>query len=371
MKISYVVTRSDQMSGPQTYIRDLAVALAQCGHEVTLLAGGAGPFFDDMNRRGILSQALKHMVAPIRPIGDARALVELVTVLRRIRPDLLSTNSTKAGVLGRLAARMVGIPAIHTAHGWAFTEAIAASNAYFYRIVERTVAPLATRIITVCDYDRQLAIRGRIAPSSKFVTVHNGISDVNATLRADPSRDPVRLVMVARLEKQKDHPTLFRALSGLMSERWILDVVGDGPERRVLELLAGQLGIGARVRFLGARNDVADLLAASQAFMLMSNWEGFPYSILEAMRAGLPVVASDVAGVREAVVHGQNGFLTPRGDADTAREQIAQLVHEPGLRVQMGRIGRQRYEERFTFDVMLARTCEVYEQAVGKAVVAA
>ena len=370
VKIAYVVTRSDQMSGPQVHIRDLASALAMRGHQVAVLAGGSGLFFEELKRRRIPCHALRHMVAPIRPDRDPRALFELVSVLREIRPALLSTHSTKAGILGRLAGRMLGIPTVHTAHGWAFTDGIAPRRARVYRLVERSVVPLTARIITVSEYDRRLAIQRRVAPSSKPVTVHNGVPDVRSALRAEPGRRPARLITVARLERQKDHPSLFRALSGLVSSEWTLDVVGDGPERSALEALTEEVGIGDRVQFLGARNDVAELLASSQVFLLISKWEGFPRSILEAMRAGLPVVATDVAGVRESVLHAESGFLIPRGDDDLVRQRIAELIADPTLARRMGDAGRRRYEEHFTFDAMLEKTCAIYEDALGRPLVA-
>ena len=370
LKIAYVVTRSDQMSGPQVHIRDLASALAMRGHQVTVLAGGTGPFFEELKHRRIPCHALRHMVAPIRPDRDPRAVLELVSLLREIRPALLSTHTTKAGILGRLAGRMLGIPTVHTAHGWAFTDGIAPRRARVYRLVERSVVPLTARIITVSEYDRRLAIQRRVAPSSKLVTVHNGVPDVAPALRAEPGRRPARLITVARLESQKDHPSLFRALSGLVSSEWTLDVVGDGPERSTLEALAEEVGIGDRVQFLGARNDVAELLARSQVFLLISKWEGFPRSVLEAMRAGLPVVATDVAGVRESVLHAESGFLIPRGDDDLVRQGIADLIADPTLARRMGDAGRRRYEEYFTFDAMLEKTCAIYEDTLGRPLVA-
>jgi glycosyltransferase involved in cell wall biosynthesis len=132
--------------------------------------------------------------------------------------------------------------------------------------------------------------------------------------------------------------------------------------------MAAELGISERVHFMGARRDVAERMAAAQLFLLISNWEGFPRSILEAMRARLPVVASDVGGSRESVFESETGFLIPRGDAATLTSRLRLLLSDPDLRVRMGAAGRQRYEERFVAQRMFQRTFAVYDEVLrGKA----
>jgi glycosyltransferase involved in cell wall biosynthesis len=138
-----------------------------------------------------------------------------------------------------------------------------------------------------------------------------------------------------------------------------------------MQALARTLGIQDRVRFLGQRMDVDQLLAAAQISLLVTNWEGFPLSILEAMRAGLPVIATSVAGIGEAVTDGETGYLVPRGDVDLLRNRIERLLTDPGLRVQLGRGGRERYERHFTLDHFVARTLAVYEEVLAERPVSA
>lgn len=146
----------------------------------------------------------------------------------------------------------------------------------------------------------------------------------------------MRLVMVARFQEQKDHAALFRALAGLTSLPWQLDLIGHGPLEEAAKRLALELGLGEWVRFHGLRNDVAEWLAKAQVFLLITNWEGFPHSILEAMRAGLPVVASDVGRINESVVEGETGFLVPRADVGALRERLSVLLQGPQLRERLG-----------------------------------
>jgi len=202
-----------------------------------------------------------------------------------------------------------------------------------------------------------------VVPPSRIRVVHNGIPDT--PFRADPAKHPPRIVMVARFAPQKDQALLLRALAGLKELPWELELVGDGPLLPQAQALAEELDLGERVRFLGRRLDVDRVLAGAQVFVLASRWEGLPLTVLEAMRAGLPVVASDVGGVKEAVLEGETGFLVPRGDEGALRSRLALLLRDPALRVRMGRAGRRFYEEAFTLDRMLRKVWEAYASLLG------
>jgi glycosyltransferase involved in cell wall biosynthesis len=365
VKIVYVITRSEPMGGAQVHVRDLATVLTQLGHDVTVLTGGSGRFTDELAQNGVQWLTVPHLQFPIRPTADVRALVQLRAALKRLHPDLVSTHSSKAGVLGRLAARSLGLPVIFTAHGWAFTPGSPPKTAALYRLVERSVARLAARIITVSDFDRDLAIREGVTEPGRVVTIHNGVPDVEPTLQAQPSVTPARLIMVARFEHQKDHATLLRSLAGLTELSWQLDLVGEGPSLPAARMLSERLGLDSRVRFWGARSDVAQRLAEAQLFLLITNWEGFPRSVLEAMRAGLPVVASDVGGVSESVQPGRTGFLVPRGDVEGLKSWLRALLADPTLRARLGREARRQYEERFRLESTAAKTLAIYRDVLA------
>jgi glycosyltransferase involved in cell wall biosynthesis len=308
---------------------------------------------------------LRHLSAPIAPLRDLRALAELRRALAASRPDIVATHSSKAGILGRLAARSLRIPAVFTAHGWSFTPGIPSANAAIYRRIERLAGALSGRIITVSEFDRRLALEAHIAPSNRIVTIHNGIADTAPDLRANPGQGPVRLIMVARFEAQKDHATLLRALGGLTQQAWTLDLIGNGPLMGTMQALASQLGVAERISFLGQRMDVPEILARSQVSLLVTNWEGFPLSILESMRAGLPVIASDVGGIVEAVSEGETGYVVPRGAVELLQARIASLLSDPDLRKAFGANGRARFEQQFTLDESVAKTISVYHDVLA------
>jgi glycosyltransferase involved in cell wall biosynthesis len=366
MNIALMVTRADPVGGAQIHVRDLAIAARAHGHAPTVVTSGSGPFLDDLRAEQIRVIVLGHLAAPISPLRDLRAYREVRKTLRDLRPDLVATHSSKAGILGRLVARQLRLPVVFTAHGWSFTPGIAPLQASVYRGIERLAAPLSSKIITVSEFDRQLALKARVTTEDRVITVYNGIPDVPASRRANPGGEPVRLVMVARFEPQKNHATLLRALAGLIHRSWVLDLIGEGPLRSRMEDLSASLGLQSRVRFLGQRTDVDQCLAGAQVSVLATNWEGFPLTILEAMRAGLPVVASSVGGVSEAVRDQQTGFLVPRGDVAPLRGAIERLLASPRLRAEMGAHGRTVWEQNFTLQQMVERTLAIYQQVVEK-----
>jgi len=360
MRIVYIVTRADPIGGVQIHLRDLTGALQAQGHAPTVVTGGTGPLVDQLRAQGTPTISLRHLILPINPLRDLLALREIRAVLKKLRPELVAVHSSKAGILGRVAAKSLGLPVLLTAHGWNFTPGIPAFQAALYRQIERLAGPLASKIITVSEFDRRLALDTGIASSDRIVAVHNGMPDVAPHLRADPGCSPPRLVMVARFGPQKDHPTLLRALAGLLEFPWTLDLVGDGPLMSQMQSLAAALGMRERVCFHGQRHDVDQILAKAQVSLLTTNWEGFPRSILEAMRAGLPVVASSVGGIGEAVQDEQTGYVVPRGGVDLLQERLRRLLTEPALRIRLGTNGRRRYEEHFTLDHCVRNTLRVY-----------
>ncbi len=401
MHICFIVTRADSIGGAQIHVRDMTFRLLSDGHTISVLTGSEGPLTDILQDAGVEVRILPHLVRPMNPYKDLIAILETRKALNELRPDLVSTHTAKAGMVGRIAAWSLGIPCIFTAHGWQFAEGISAFQRFIVETIERFTARLCQKIITVSEYDRELALARNVVPPEKILTIHNGMPDVprelvcwlshneqkssniaepappesnHVSLPADrfsaqrdplPPPPPVRLIMVARLQPQKDHPTLFRAISGLKDRNWILELVGDGPDREALQTLAVETGVADRVNFAGQRLDVPERLRNADIFVLATRWEGFPRSILEAMRAGLPVVATNVGGCKESVIDGETGFLVAKEDPTELRDRLKLLIDSPELRARMGQKGRKRFEENFTFERMYERTLQVYREAMG------
>jgi glycosyltransferase involved in cell wall biosynthesis len=360
MHVLYLITRAE-MGGSQTHLVEL---LRGFQHEFRLsVATGEEGFLTDYARNlGIETFVLPNLVQPLEPLKDTKALADIVRLLKDSKPDLLHCHTSKAGILGRAAARLVGVPAVFTAHTWSFAEGTSPLWKLIGTPSERLAARFSTRIIAVSHSNRKLAISRNVAPENKIVTIHNGVPDTPHRARPNGSEVP-ELVMVARFAPQKNQQQLLDALSRI-DRPFHLTFVGDGPTRPAAEESARRLGLEERVTFLGVRRDTDRILANSDIFVLATNWEGFPITILEAMRAGLPVVATDVDGVREAVIDGETGYLTPRGDTEALIDRLTRLLQNSGLRARMAAAGRLAYEREFTREVMLSKIAGVYREAL-------
>jgi glycosyltransferase involved in cell wall biosynthesis len=363
MKILFPIARADTIAGAQVHVRDLAVALQQDGHQVLVVTGREGIYNLALDEANIKSIACDTLMPQISPLKDGASLKFLLEVIKNFQPDLIAAHSSKTGILGRLAAKITNTPCVFTAHGWSFTAGVPEPNRTIYRIIETLTAPLTNKIICVSECDRNIALKSGINPQI-LSTIHNGMKDIPESLKANPGeRNPVNIVMVARFDRQKDHKTLIEAFKDLTEARLIL--VGDGPNLESIKALVASLGIDRRVQFLGFRNDIPEILARSQIFALISNWEGLPCTIIEAMRAGLPVVASAVGGVAESIVDGETGYLITSNNPDILRQKLANLIYNHTLRQTMGDRGRQKYQAEFTFDRMYTETLELYRQAIN------
>ena len=349
MNILFVITRADAIGGAQVHVKDLATALQADNHKVLVLTGERGIYNQDLEQAGIESVTCQYLQKSISPIADGKSLRHILHIISLFKPDLIAAHSSKTGILGRLASQITKVPCIFTAHGWSFTSGIPEPNRTIFRWLEKLSAPLADKIICVSEYDRQIGLKASMSPS-QLLTVHNGMKDIPQHLRANPgSSETVKIAMVARFDRQKDHITLIEAFKDLNAE---LILIGDGPSLNKTRDRVNKLGIDNKVSFLGFRQDIAEILAEVHIYTLISHWEGLPCTIIEAMRAGLPVVASDVGGVKEIVLEGQTGYVVPRGDVATLKNRLSYLLENEPARISMGIMGRQKYESQLTFQHM-------------------
>jgi glycosyltransferase involved in cell wall biosynthesis len=364
MRIVQVITRSDTVGGASVHVRDLAKAFLEQGHEVTVLVGGEGPYTALLHEEDIPSYSLRHLHRAINPLVDVRAVYELCHILRKLNPDVVATHTAKAGIVGRTACAVLNVPVTFTSHGWSVTDRISSAAGLVFRKIERCSAKFTSRIICVCEYEREVAIRNQIARPEDLAVVYNGIPDVPKSLRlAEVPRQPPCLTMVARMEAPKDHATLLHALVPLKSLAWTVQLIGDGPLLPRIQAETSQLGLQDKVKFLGnCAWDVKPALRTSQAFVLCSRSEALPLSILEAMRAGLPIVASSVGGVPEAVAHGVNGLLVPAKNPIALSGALSQIITDPALRISMGQASRELFTQKFGLSKMVTETLTIYRK---------
>jgi glycosyltransferase involved in cell wall biosynthesis len=364
MKIVHVLTRGDVLGGAQAHVRELSLELRRLGHEVTVITGAPGIFTDQLRDAGIPWLEARSLVRPLRPHLDVAALVQLWRALNELKPDLVCAHTAKAGSLGRAAARLHHLPSVFTPHGWSMLDRTSMQPNPFYCWAESLAARLGTRIINVCEFERQYAQQLGVCPDATLDVVLNGIAETaQVRLRPIDAQPPV-MVMVARFTSQKDHRTLIQALSGLLGMKWSLLLVGAGELEPSIAALVDAAGLSNRVRILPPETNVDRLLMEAQIFVLSTHFEALPISILEAMRAGLPVVATDVGGIHESVRNEETGLLARRGDFEGLRYALARMINAPALRVTFGSAGRRLWSKQFTAAAMAARTIEVYQRAL-------
>jgi glycosyltransferase involved in cell wall biosynthesis len=249
-------------------------------------------------------------------------------------------------------------------HGWGFAPGTPFPRKMIALISEKLVSRAATKLICVAESDRLLALSLGIAKEEQLITIHNGISsDVVPT--ANPAKQPPRLLMVARFSEQKDQETLIKAIALLKNYPIHLDLVGSGSLLEDCQQLAAQLNISDRISFLGDRSDVVNLLASAQIFLLITHYEGLPISILEAMRAGLPIVATNVNGIPEQIIDQQTGFLVPPKDVHALAETLLKLIQSPQLRQRIGEAAREKFLQEFTKEKMLKKIGKLYQNILG------
>jgi glycosyltransferase involved in cell wall biosynthesis len=363
-RVLLVITLAE-VGGAQSYVASLLPALAE-RYDVVLAAHGEGPLREAAAAAGARFVPLRHVRRPIRPWRDLAGLLELGRLLRREQPQIVHASSSKAGVLGRLAAAATGVPIrFFTVHGWAFS-AYDGLPSRLYRLTDRLMAPLTT--VTICVSERELAdgLEARACTAERSVVIRNAV-DVSAALRSRHDQTIPRLIAVGRLKAPKDFVTLVRAFGELAEAPFEAVVVGEGPDREAVEDEIRELGIGGRVRLLGERDDVPELLAGSDVFVLSSRSEGLPVSVLEAMAAELPVVASNVGGLAELVVDGETGVLVPPGDAQALADALTRLIQDPELRRRLGAAGRARAEALFDLSGFRRAHLDLYERQLALA----
>ncbi len=369
-KVLQVVTLSE-WGGAQHIVYLLAKYL-RSEYEITVACAPGGLLVKRLRELGVRVIEIPELCRLPHPIRDLRALWRLYRLMRAERFDIVHTHSTKAGLLGRLAARLAGVPVIlFTAHGWAFSEGRPWLWRWLLAQAERLPALFSTKIICVSEHDRQVALRDGVTSPEKLVVIPNGLEpglfctptekrELRAQLGAS---DAVGIVtMVGRLAPPKDFETLIAAWEGLRAPGWRLWIVGEGPLRSRLEQSVHAKGLREQIEFLGERHDVPTLLQASDICVLASRWEGMPLTIIEAMLAGLPVIATRVGGIPELVQGEVTGLLVPPGDPLALQNALEQLIVSEGSRRLFGERGRQRALQQFTAECMIHRVRTLYQE---------
>ncbi len=344
------------------FLLPLMEAEAAAGHEVVGVCG-EGPLLDPVRARGFRVETVA-ISRSFNLLRHAEAYRRLVRLFRRERFDMVHVHTPVAALVGRLAARRAGVPRIvYTAHGFYFHERMPAARRGLFIALEWLAGRATDVLFTQSAEDAEAARRLHLCRGGVVEAIGNGVDPARFRPGADPAAraalrraldtdpDAVVVMTVGRLVAEKGYPELFRAMAEVDAVLW---VVGERLESdhaaaidRAIAAVESDPRLSARVRLLGYREDVPALLAAADVFVLASHREGMPRSIIEAMMAGLPVVATDIRGAREEVVAEETGLIVPVADPGALARALGRLAADADLRARFGAAGRRRAEELY------------------------
>jgi glycosyltransferase involved in cell wall biosynthesis len=308
-----------------------------------------------------------HAIRPHRRPNPDDVRTEL-TLLRLVsRADVIHVHSSKAGFLGRLASAVRGKrkACVFSPHGWSFWAAEGA-EARFYMQLERLAAGWCSAIVALSEDERAAGLEAGVGDAGLYRVIPNGVALERFSLPRRPVRG--RILMVGRLAPPKRPDLALRALATVRERipEAELHVVGDGPLRPGAEQLAGELGVGERVRFLGNRDDVPALLAQAECALLASDYEGCPLAVVEAMAAGVAVAATAAGGTGELVRDGATGALGAKGDAGGLARALEQVLADPHRAAELGAEGRRVAEAELSLERMVERLVGLYDEVMPR-----
>lgn len=364
---------SSGYGGGERYLELLCDRLDRTRYRPILISPEPGSFIGRMKERGVETH-LVHLAPLFNPI----ALWRLTRLLVRERVTILQTHGARANFFGRIAGRAAGVPVIiSTVHNSLKDYEVSPLKRWLYVRLLRLTLPLVHRIICVSEANRRDLIEECPAAEATTQTIYNGVD--LSVFSSQPNHRNVRqglgtiqgpvLVTIARLTEQKGHRYLLQALPGLR-ETWpqlCCVFVGEGELQSALRCMATDLGVEQACQFVGAREDIPEILAAADLFVLPSLSEGFPFVLLEALAMGCPVVASRVNGVPELIGDRKTGLLVPPRDPQALARAIRDMLSDPTAALRMGAEGRALVRERFTVDRMVASTTAIFDAAMNDA----
>ena len=419
IKVLHVITRFDKGGSAENtfltvrhldrtlYEPVLVIGGGQAGNASDPEADAAHKNRSDAVQSGVRVIALPRLVRNLHPLSDLAAFFGLITIIRRERPRIVHTHTSKAGILGRWAAWVCRVPVIvHTPHGHVFFGYFGSLTTRLFILLERWTARITDALIALTPREKAEHIAQCITPVDAFAIIHSGVdlkpflalapSALSSATPPDsnpledagvsdgllrPTETPVAETMrqnlgippgatvvatVGRLTAVKDQETLIRAVAECVrqGERLFLVLLGEGDLRADLEALCERLGIAENVRFTGWQPDVARLMVTCDLFCLPSRNEGMGKVLVEAMALGKPIVASDVGGIPDLVRSGENGLLVPVGDVTAWAQAIRELVRNPDLRRRMGETGR-RIAPAYSVEAMIKQIDELYAKLLS------
>lgn len=358
-------------------VGQIALGLRDHGWHPEVAGPSDASILDELESVGIRVHRLPLERSYGRPGSDLQALAKLLALLRNGSFDLVHSHAAKAGVLSRVAAFATGTPSLYSPHCFAFAGRLRWPMRPVATGVERLLGRLGGDILCVCESERELALRARVAPADRLHVVYNGAQDCaterepDRTMASMRARGPLAGA-VAALRPQKSLETLIDATPLVLARvpQAGVAIVGNGPLREQLQARATRLGLDRDERFalLEFTPPASRQTQALDVYVLPSAWEALPIGVLEALACGVPQVVSDVGGNREAVTSATGTLVSP-GDPRELADAIVALLSDPVRRSAASEASRRRHAERFTVARMVAETAALYDSVLDRATV--
>jgi len=383
-RLTRIIARLN-IGGPAIQAITLTAELSDYGFSTHLIRGAEDPAEGNMDYLAAAIGVKPTLVRTLRRdpgVGDLRALLALVWLIRADRPALVHTHAAKGGTLGRLAT-VIAFPRrqtrpllVHTYHGHSLTGYFSGGTAAFYRLVERLLAPSTDRLIAVSQEVQDDLVELRVAPVSKFTVLPLGFelepftSDAGRAARREALRrawgvaeHELVVTLIARLVPIKRVDRFLEAAAIVASRPQVrFVIVGDGELRDELQASDVARQLGDRLVWAGFRRDIPDVCFASDVVMLTSDNEGTPVSLIEAQAAAVPVVATDVGGVRSVVLNGVSGLLAAADDVAGLADAAGRFLDDAELRAVAGAAGRAHSTARFTLARLASDHAKLYRE---------
>ena len=378
MKLLHIVGDS-KFGGGSIVILKLAQKVKKLGWVVDVLTTDS-TFQKILKENNIGVIDLDVIWRDIRPIRDLRGLYRLYSFLKNSEYTIVHTHTSKAGFIGRLAAKLARVPVIiHTVHGFAFHEESNPIILYIFTQLERLASHWCDKIVTVSNFHKEWALKLKIGNKNKVIAIPNGINVERITPNLPKeeflkqlglSQDVFIILTMGRLAPQKGIEYLLRAIPIIkleISKPFKVLIVGEGPLRTHLENLAKKLDITNDVLFLGFRSDIGNLLNIADIVVLPSLWEGLSIALLEAMAAGKPIITTNISSNKEVLIdNGYAGLIVPKRNSAALSEAILKLYDNRNLAIELGKRAKEVFYRKYAEENMINKYLELYSSCLSK-----
>lgn len=375
-KVCFVITKG-VWGGAQKYVYNLATNVGT-DFDTLVISGENGPLNTKLEEVGIRNLSIDSMKRDISIKSEFRSFFELFTIIKKERPDILHLNSPKAGGLGALAGRILGIKKIiYTAHGWSFNEDRSLIQKFLIRIFSYITIVLCHKVIVIAEKEKRDVLSMPLINEDKIILINNGIENVDYIER-DMARKKLLEILgatfsepnnihkttwignVAELHKNKGQEYLIKAVHKI-THPVTLFIVGVGEERKNLEKLIEDLKLENKVFLVGFLDKASEYLKAFDIFVLPSIKEGLPYTLLESGLAEVPCIASSVGGIPDIIENSISGILTTKKRDGEIQRAIEYMIEKPDERERFATNLKKRIESQFSLSRMLEKTIELYK----------